>query len=91
MADETGSTNRGLERTVRDKREKGVKGGKVVTEAAVTTFPPFTLSHAYLRRSPLNPHFVLLVSPTTSPSFPLSHFSSSSLAGVVPLHPYLGL
>ena len=31
VADETGTTNGGLERTVRDKRCEGVKGGKVVT------------------------------------------------------------
>ena len=31
MADESGSTNRGLERIVRDKARERVKGGKVVT------------------------------------------------------------
>ena len=56
----------------------------------VTTFPLYPLTR--LSQTVLSkPPFVLPVSSATSPSFPLSQFSSSSLADVVPLHPYLGL
>ena len=56
----------------------------------VTTFPPFTLSNAYLGLSFPNPHSCSrFVSHVTFP--PLSHLASLSLADVVPLHRYLGL
>ena len=57
----------------------------------VTTFPPFTLSHAYLELSLPKPHFVLHVSSATSPSF---HYHASLLRHLptwLPLHYYLGL
>ena len=55
-------------------------------DEAVTTFPPIYPLARLSRTIPSKSPFTFPVSSTTSPSLPLSHFSSS-LANVVPLPP----
>ena len=70
-------------------RVRLIEGLKVIVKSsAVMTFPPFPLPCVHLSSKT---SFAFSVSSATSPSLPLSHFSSSSLADVALLHPCLGL
>ena len=65
--------------------------GNTQRSKAVTTFPPFTPSCAYLGLSFPHPYSLPPRFASHDILFPLSRFASLSLADVASLHRYLGL